>query len=151
MKHKVDQSTDKYKVYKRLPKIVLKCAFECSNGCTNNYTKQGRFGNLNSKIYVIKSIVPKEKMAPQLHAAIENDSTIKSFIRKDWATTVIWVVSNDIIRKKGSLLVLFNNKQFIQILQHGVWEPITKLITTEHDRKHSLDKGYNLNSIPLQR
>ena len=106
-----DQSTAGYKVYKNLPEISLKYAFGCSNGCPNIYTnKQGCLGDLNSKIYVIKLIVPKEKMNPQLHAAIENDSSIRSSIQKDRATAIIWVTSDGINGKKGSVLALLDKK-----------------------------------------
>ena len=67
-------------------------------------------GDSNSKIYVIKSIVSKEKIDSQLHAEIENNSSIRSSIRKDGATLVIWVTSNVIIGKNGSVLALLDKK-----------------------------------------
>ena len=65
---------------------------------------------MNSKIYVIKLIVPKEKMDSQLHAAIENDSPIRSSVQQDGATLSIWVTSDGIIGKNGSIIALLDKK-----------------------------------------
>jgi hypothetical protein len=105
-----DPNTEEYEVYSKLPEIAIKYAFECSNGCPNIYTQKGCEGAVESKIYVINSIVPKEKMDAQLHAAIEKDSSISSFIGNDGATTITWVASNDIIGTEGSVLTLLDKK-----------------------------------------
>ena len=57
---------------------------------------------------MIKSIVPKEKMDPQLYAVIGNDSSIGSSIRKDETITFFLVAGNDTIGKKDSVLALLD-------------------------------------------
>ena len=146
-----DQSTDAYKAYARIPEIAHKYAFESANGCSNVYNKIGCSGNLSSKIYVIKSIVPQKDMDPQLHAAIEKDSLSTSSTRKDGATIIIWVASNDIIGENGSVLALLDRQQkFCKTLEHGVWKQIPSKMKTLLEKQYSLENGYDLNSITLQ-
>ena len=85
-------------------------------------------GDSNSKIYVIKSIVSKEKIDSQLHAEIENNSSIRSSIRKDGATLVIWVTSNVIIGKNGSVLALLDKQMMSPNTRHWLWKLIPKMI-----------------------
>ena len=58
-------------MYNILSEIALKYAFECSNGCPNIDTKPGCLEDLSSRIYVIKSVVPKTKMNSRLYTAIK--------------------------------------------------------------------------------
>ena len=54
---------------------------------------------------MIKSIVPKEIMDAQLHAAIDNDSSIRSFIGNDGTATITWIASNGIIGPDDYVIV----------------------------------------------
>ena len=52
------EGSDDAHIYRRIPKIARQFAFECSNGCENIFTKEGRKRIVkDSNIYVMTSLV----------------------------------------------------------------------------------------------
>ena len=115
---------------------------------TYEYTKKGCRVKVQSKIYMIKSIVPGEHMDDQLHSTAGKDSSTSWSGGNDSETTIIYVASEDIIRNNDYLLD--KRQKFIQNLRHGDWIKVTPSMSEELEKRFSLDNGYSLNSIRLQ-
>ena len=72
-----DQSNSVSESYRSIPPVAHPFAFECSNGCRNIYTKEGRAERVtSSNVYVMQSILNPGSMDEELLQYLENDSSI---------------------------------------------------------------------------